>query len=255
MSKTNSRRVANCATIVRTVATAGEKCADEITAPLESLLFPDGPPPALTLRELLLALVALILRVQTDLEAKDMFLAKELGEDVAARDARDEKQAKLRQDLVSIRALIESLFGAPGLSAAGLSGPVPSNNDVLIQRASSSANQIESKPLGSAEGVTIDSAVIAGKLRTSAQDFRTTLDFHKTEERETQLARAARDTQLDLWFQVYPGIADIFAGFAVIAGRPDIADRVRTTARRRAGEPEPADLEPQLDPSGGDLTV
>lgn len=255
MSDTNSRRVAKCATIVRTVATAGETCADEIVALLDSLLFPDGPPPNLTLRDFILALVAFILSVQAELEARDRFLAKELGDDVAARDERDEQQAKIRKDLVSIRALIESLFGDLGLARAGLAAPIPTNNDSLIQLANSSAEQIETNSFGSADGVTLDRAAIAGKLRGSAQSFRSALDTHKTEQRETQLARASRDIQLDLWFQVYPGVADVLAGLATIAGRPDIANRVRPTAGRRAGEPEPIDLEPPPDPSAGDLTV
>src|SRR5690606_9507042 len=131
-------------------ATAGEKCADEIGPPLTSLLYPDGLPPDLTVRDFILALVALLVKMQTDLEEKDMILAKELGDDVAARDGRDEQYAQLRSTVISTRTLIESLFGSEGLARAGLRGPTPTNHDLLIQLANSAAHQIESKPLGSA---------------------------------------------------------------------------------------------------------
>jgi hypothetical protein len=254
MPAPNSLLVANRADIARTVATAGEQCAEEIAALLDSLLFPDGVPPVVTSRELILALVALLMRKQTRLEEKDMLLAKELGDDVAARDARDAKQAEIRAALVGVRTAIEGMFGALGLARAGLSSPVPTNNDALIQLATSAAHQIETNDLGTAAGMTLDRPLVAANLRTSAQAFRTILDVHKTELRETQLARAARDEEADAWLQVYPGIADILAGLASIAGRPDIADRVRPTARRREGVPEPIDREPAIDPLVGGPT-
>jgi hypothetical protein len=251
MAAPNSLLVANRADIARTVTTAGEQCAEEIAALLDSLLFPDGVPPVVTTRELILALVALLVRNQAKLEEKDMLLAKELGDDVMARDARDAQHIHTRAAVIGIRTVIDGMFGPVGLARAGLSAAVPTNNDALVQLATSAAHQIETNDLGTAEGMTLDRPSLAGKLRASAQAFRTTLDMTKTELRETQVARAERDQQAEVWLEIYPGVADILAGLASIAGRTDIADRVRPTARRREGVPEPIDLEPVTDPLVG----
>jgi hypothetical protein len=253
MAESNSKLVADRAAITRTVTSAAEKRAEEIAAPLEALLFPEGVPDTLTLVGVILAIGALLRRTQAGLEAKDRLLAKELGDDVAAREARDAQRTQTRNTVVGMRTMIEGMFGLAGLVRAGLSAPIPAGNDEVIQLAVSAAEQIELNELGSAEGVTLDRAALAGKLRGAAQAFDLTLELHQDEERETQIARGERDRQAELWLQVYPGVADVLAGLAFMVGRTDIADRVRPTARRRAGEPEPIDLEP-TDPRVGDPT-
>ena len=45
------------------------------------------------------------------------------------------------------------------------------------------------------------------------------------------------------WAVVYPGIADSAAALFTLAGRPELAERVRPTARRRSGVPEEEDTE------------
>lgn len=50
--------------------------------------------------------------------------------------------------------------------------------------------------------------------------------------------------------RAYSGTADLTTGMALLVDRPDVADRVRPTARRRSGLPEPEDDNPELDPIG-----
>ena len=45
------------------------------------------------------------------------------------------------------------------------------------------------------------------------------------------------------WAVVYPGIADSAAALFALAGRQELADRIRPTARRRSGVPEEEDTE------------
>lgn len=251
MPAPNSRLVADRAAITRTVTTAADKRGEEIADALEPMLFPEGAPSALTLIGFIYALAGLLARTQSVLEAKDAILAKEVGDDVVARDTRDARRSEARQILVGLRAMIEGLFGPVGLARAGLTAAIPTSPDAVVQLALSAADQIEANDLGTTEGVTLDRAAIAAKLRTSADALRASLDTHQAEERETQTARGERDAEAELWLQIYPGVADVLAGLASIAGRTDIAERVRPTARRRAGEPEPVDLEPVTDPRVG----
>ena len=253
MAAQNSLLVANRAAITRTVSTAAEKRAEELAALLGPMLFPDGVPLNLTLIDFILALGSLLRSTQHGLEAKDRLLAKELGDDVAARDSRDAQRTHTRGSLIGTRAMIEGLFGPIGLARAGLTSAIPTDNDAVVQLCASAAHQIEVNDLGTAEGVTIDRPALAAKLRNDGQALGATLDHHQTEQRETQAARAERDKEAELWLRVYPGVADVLAGLAFLVGRNDIADRVRPTARRRAGEPVVVDLEP-TDPVVGDPT-
>jgi hypothetical protein len=102
---------------------------------------------------------------------------------------------------------------------------------------------------------------------TSLQRFETTFSFASTvskavakhsasaalgdvrrEEREAQITRDDRNGSLAAWNGKYHGIANALTGLFELAGKQALADRVRPTARRRAGLPENADTET---PAGG----
>jgi hypothetical protein len=65
----------------------------------------------------------------------------------------------------------------------------------------------------------------------------------RREEREAQLTREARNAALVRWNGSYQGLADVVTGLFELAGKPALAERVRPTARRRAGLTEDADME------------
>ncbi len=58
-----------------------------------------------------------------------------------------------------------------------------------------------------------------------------------------------RNDAIDHFSGMYQGVADTITGLYEIAGRPDLADRVRPTTRRRAGVPE--DTDPPAAPTPG----
>jgi hypothetical protein len=247
-----SKLVADRALVTRTVTSAAQTRAEEIAAVLSPQLFPDGAPRSVSLPDFILALTALLERTQRELEERDVALAQELGDDAVARDQRDARAQELRAVLVSARALIEGAYGAAALTRAGLGAAVPAQADGLVHYATAAAQQIEANDLGASSAVvTLDRAALAGRIRAGAAALREALDVHKREERETQVARARRDDVAERWLQLYPGIADTIAGLASAAGRTDIAERVRPTARRRAGRPEDVDLTP-TDPMPSD---
>lgn len=67
------------------------------------------------------------------------------------------------------------------------------------------------------------------------------LDDVEREKREAQATLSAKDAQVARWPVVYPGSADVVAALFVMGGWPELAEKVRPTARRRAGTPEAED--------------
>jgi len=65
----------------------------------------------------------------------------------------------------------------------------------------------------------------------------------RREEREAQVTREARNASLIGWNTSYQGVATVATGLFELAGQSALADRVRPTARRRAGLTEDADNE------------
>jgi len=58
------------------------------------------------------------------------------------------------------------------------------------------------------------------------------------EKREAQLTQGAKNEAMTAWSTAYPAVADGAAAFFSLGGRSDLAQRVRPTARRRAGLPD-----------------
>jgi|GEM_PF-2767807 hypothetical protein len=57
----------------------------------------------------------------------------------------------------------------------------------------------------------------------------------KREEREVQASLENREQKISEWKNAYVGVASILAGFYQLAGRIDLADRIRPTVRKTTG--------------------
>jgi hypothetical protein len=79
--------------------------------------------------------------------------------------------------------------------------------------------------------------------------LRKSLGDIEREKREAQLTLNAKNEAMAAWGPGYQGVADAVAALFVIGGRADLADKVRPTARRRAGLPEAEDA---ATPQGAD---
>jgi hypothetical protein len=91
--------------------------------------------------------------------------------------------------------------------------------------------------------VSVDPIAMADSLATHAEALRTTLGDVKREEREAQLTLQRRNAATTAWNATYQRVADTRTGLFELAGRTELADRVRPTARRRAGLTEAEDVE------------
>lgn len=253
-----TKLIVNRAAVIRSLTSTVDQNADEIAEPLTQKLFPDGVPPDLTVHAFLYALATVAARDYQDLATADLELAKELSDDPAHREERDDAHADLRVTTQRARGAMIAGFGEQVLAQLGLDGELPENADALAQTARAAADRIETAELGEPL-MPIDRAIVASQLRAAAARVERSLSDVQREEREAQQARSRRDEADAKLRRVYAGFADVFAGFAYAIGRDDVASRVRPTSRRRAGLPEEEDVvgtDPTpADPTPSDPTV
>jgi hypothetical protein len=244
-----SKQVANWALVTRTVSSALEQHGADLAVQLERELFPDGAPAGLTVAGVLEAMSGALRRRLEETRRLDRALAVERADDPAARDERDAAIAELRAALLGARGAVEGAFGPAAATRTGLAGRLPDNPDQLVQRARAAADLLSEAELGEpASGIRIDGAAVAARLRGGAERLAMALEAVQREAREEQERLDARNRAVEGLSRCYSGIADATAGFLTVVDRAEVADRVRPTARRRSGLPEPDD-EPAADPA------
>ncbi len=238
-----SKAAANRMAITRTLTSAIEVHGSEMISALEVTLFPDGVPENCDIRVFLAALIAQAQRSIDDVVAKDRAHAVELADDAAPRYERDSAKQALRESIMGIRSTLEGIFGSSILPTYGLSGGMPDDADLLLNMASTATGllrhrAVTEKPLR--VGISVDMKAIANELQTHIDALNKALGDVRREEREAQVTREARNLSLAAWSSSYQGVADVLTGLLELAGKPSLAERVRPTARRRAGMEDPA---------------
>ncbi|MFO0686888.1 MAG: hypothetical protein U0234_32795 [Sandaracinus sp.] len=203
----------------------------------------------LSVSELVDALRTALLSRASELEGAEQAYAEELGDDPPARDARDAAVVALRTSIDEIAGTISGAFGAESLSRYKLDQSVPVAPDMLVTYAKNAAKSVKrgAPKTTPRKGRKLDFAVLASELEAGAASLKKTLDVVKREEREAEGALAARDAKIAAFEPAYGGIASIAAGLLELAGEPDLGERVKPTARRKAGleaAPEVPPVEP-----------
>lgn len=241
---TTSKQVSDRVAITRPVRHALHVHGPEIAPALEKLLFPAGAPQNLTILGLLSALENALARYASDLLDADQNHANELADDNGYRAGRDEKIAELRNYHSSLRDVVTRNYGQAVAVAYGLAVALPEDAQALLGIAKNSSTLLRSRPLTEApknKSLKIDPIAAADDLDEHRNALGTALEDVEREKREAQITQTAKDAQLAKWPVIYSGVADTAAALFVLAGRPDLAERVRPTARRRAGTPEEED--------------
>jgi hypothetical protein len=166
------------------------------------------------------------------------------ADDAAPRTGRDESGANVRARLIGLRDTLTGLYGPAILAEYGLNAETPTAPDLLLQRAASVEKLLRKRPIIETPrqpGVTLDLTALANAVKADAGRLQEKLGDVEREEREAQLTLTVKQEATAKWSTAYQGVADTITGLYEIAGRADLADRVRPTARRRAGLPEPPD--------------
>lgn len=242
VTKSVSDRIA----ITRTLTSAVSVHGAEIAEAVEKALFPAGPPAHLDTATFIQALGACAQRAVDELASADRAHATELADDAPPRAARDAAKDELRARIIGIRSTLSGVYGAAILGAYGLSGETPTDAELLLQAASTTTDLLRTRAItepAKQEGVTVDPKALADGLDARVEALRKALGDVRREEREAQGTQLRRNVATTAWNSAYQGAADTLTGLCELVGKGEIADRVRPTARRRAGLTEVEDVE------------
>lgn len=237
--------------ITRTLTWALRSHLDPVVEKAGEVLFPGGVPPGVDVRAICLGFVESLDRRASEVAHSDREVARERSEDDEARTGRDLAAGEVRSGLFLIRDAASSAFGAEILGTLGLSGRIPEQADALLAYARNTATKLPALAARSSSKafVKLDVVAAAADLDQLADNLSNALTNVARDMRETQMAQAARNEAVERWRVHYLMVANLIEGLLRMAGFAHVADRVRPTRRRRAGEAEPEDgLEPQPAP-------
>ena len=165
---------------------------------------------------------------------------RELLDDEGPRRERDEATEGLAVYLIELREVITGLYGAQVLLPAGFSQQTP-RDSVLLSRF---ASQVQSAlgavtlPAPRVKGAQVDIKATVAELDKRRARLDSALAAVARETREAQAAMSLRNDAQDQFDDVYTQVSTVLSGLLRLAGKPDLADRVRPTTARRADKPE-----------------
>jgi hypothetical protein len=197
---------------------------------------------------LLAVLAARLSRITDAMRGTELALSAELADDDPIRDVRDERTAHLRETLFRARHSIEGGFGESQSIQYGIAEMPPEQPDRLMAFAKNGIHLLRKLNRAEADifGNIIDTAKIAERIEESYAALNEALKDVDDEMREAHHARAERDETVAEWRRVYRGTAEILSGLYLLAGREDLANRVRPTIRNAEGKEEAPQIDPLL---------
>lgn len=246
-----SKQVTDREKSAHSVMAAGEANADLVQAALadqvKPLLKKGEPLPdfAATVRLSCAALGAATQRMVKADSAHDT----ELGDDAPVREARDAAQAALREELIGLREMIIGAYGGPTASRLFL-GSTPEDPVVLSRFAGEVADGLDKikLPAPRIKGARLDVAETTGSLRDKRAGLDRLLKDLQRELREAQKTLDAKTAAIAAYDQVFAGVATTLSGLLRLAGKADLAAKVRPSARRPGQTAEEAGDETEPTP-------
>ncbi len=165
----------------------------------------------------------------------DLELTAEAADDKQYRDARDAATDALRSVLADVRSMFEAAYSSDILIFYGLAEEAPRSPELLLEHAERAATLMEHKPLSqhSPYGFDLELGALAGRVRVEMAPLATALEDIKRELHEIREALAKRNGAMEDFDEVCEGAALTAFGLFKMAGRPDLAELVRQTPRRR----------------------
>ena len=254
-----SRMVADRLAITNTVVSAIKIHGPEIVPMVEKTLFPNGVPNDLSVADVLIALGAHLDRATAGLVKADQDHNNELADDDDARRDRDERTVDMKDLLGALRSNLIRNYGSGVAGAYGFGATLPEDAPALLILAGNVENLLRTRTLVETpknKSLKVDPVLAADDVRDAANALRAAVDGIEREKREAQLTLGAKNEALAAWGAAYSPVADGTAAFFALVGRVDLAQRVRPTARSRAGLPDeeatnPAPVVPPNGNTGG----
>lgn len=196
---------------------------------------------------MLLILVRRELESRLDaLRAASKALQQELEDDSAPRAARDAAFERLSRRVVELRELLIGLFGRDAIVELGFSERTPQDPVLLAEFASKIADSLRTRPMPAPRlaGVVFPAAATAGELDALSTDLQDRLAVVKLEERQAQDALGVRNQAQESYDTSFSELAELGMILLRLAGRDDLAARLRPTEPRspsRAEETPPTE--------------
>lgn len=248
---TPSKRVSNCEKTGRYVQASLEANAEKAAA--EASKSFGGKLGEAALKALFAALLWLIVDRTERLAAAELEYVREQGEDVEARDRREQSTLDLSQGLQRVRHRLDSLGGETLVAQCHLSGSLPTSPQQLLTLTRNVCQALRSfqGPIEDELGGSLyDPAPSADFLERHASALEKSLDAVDLDKRETQDTLIERDAALTRWKLAYRCVSAITEGLYRLAGMERAAEQIRYRARRQRGEEAPSPEPTPENPTG-----
>ncbi len=175
----------------------------------------------------------------------------ELSDDDPIRQARDQAQTALNDELVELREWMTGLFGARAVRSLGFAAETPRDPAALSHFAGEVVKSLRKKtfPPPKRDGVSWSPLKEATKIDTLRATLDTALANIVREAREAQGTLADKNTAITTYDTAFSRASKVLEGLFTLAGETDLADRVRPSTRRPGQTEEQA---PQTEPAAAE---
>lgn len=177
---------------------------------------------------------------------------KELTDDAAPREARDEAAAALTAEVVDIRGLLESTYGTPLLRSLGIDGKTEVEPKAILAQSGKLARSLQDPertwPAPARKGVKIDPAEWADEIEAWSARLEKALKDVARETREAQAALDLKNRAMAANDVTFTRVARFLSAVFFLVGDDKLATKVRPSVRRpgtvvtdtEADAPDPA---------------
>ncbi len=184
----------------------------------------------------------------TGLEIAELALSAEKADDHPVRQKYEDATDDAVAFATRMRSALAGALGDEALPKYGLEGSTPRTGMPLRTHMSNAINLLGKHPAAVEDALSkFDTAVVQGALQTKHDALDAAIKEVDKEERELQTALLERDEALELWGNIYQGVANMLEGLYRMVGLKELADRVRPTVRRLTGHEAGADTEEPAD--------
>lgn len=157
----------------------------------------------------------------------------ELGDDDGVRAARDAACEALSDKLVELREVLTGAFGATTASSI-LAGPTPQDPVVLARFANEVVTALGriKLPAPRIKGAKLDKAETAAEIADLRSALDTQLKGVAREVREAQATLEAKNQEIAAYDAIFTGGAKALEGLLLLAGKAELAAKVKPSSRR-----------------------
>lgn len=251
LGKEIENRITVSKKVVAAARTHGPGLAPALAAQAVQAQGPDDAPSAPAFAAMFESLAATLLFFTKEMEKAALAHSAEQADDVAPRGARATAGEALLSLVVQLRATVETTLGSAGLRTYGLERETPRVPKALSSHVANVMKLLAQAPvtLTTDLGTTFSSAAALDALTTRKAQLDDALNDVDREARELEDTLGKRNQAIDRWADAYQGVANTLTGLFRLAGRNDLAERVRPTSRTLSGEDE-GPASPEEAPTG-----